>query len=144
MAQVQCPNCGGFKVDEKRRVRYPKSGKLDTDYGQGCYVAFMLVAGFVLGSLALWWQDTLFFGIVVVAVIVYLIGAARMSNYPRVYSCSCQLCGYRWTWERGQPEPEPHVRPDLIQQGMQKLEEEEKKRRRQEEAAHWLHQQRKK
>ena len=145
MAQVQCPNCGGYKIDEKAFVRKPKSGQLSFDQ-----IALILLVSFGLGSWWLWKGNTLWGVLSIVGgLISYTILLALLSNRPSVYHRTCMLCGYKWTWESGQPEPRIRVRPDLIQKGMQKLEEEEReereeRQRQQEEAAYWLHQQMKK
>jgi hypothetical protein len=60
------------------------------------------------------------------------------------YDYYCQLCGYRWTWRTGEPQPRINLRPDLIAKGNQRLEEEEKKRLEDAAAAWWYQEQRKK
>ena len=135
---VQCPNCGGYKVDEETIRRNPKGGARDS---VGTFLLVIAVASLFLQGIVGEWIVWMSWG---VFLLWFTLKYVSTLSWPRVSYRTCKLCGYSWTHEPGQPGPEVHVRPDLIQKGMQKLEEEEKERRRQEEAAYWLHQQMKK
>lgn len=55
--------------------------------------------------------------------------------HPR-WRLHCLICGYKWSWEPGDPWPEATVDPDLIAKGNARLEQEEEEAARQR-AADW-------
>lgn len=148
--QVQCPNCGGYKIDGSVRRIDPETGRaVRGKSGAGCFWfagitglgvilsvmsrdtnGVLAIAGFVLGFIAAWVSDAISKQKVKQAI-------ARAYN---LYNYSCNLCGYRWEWRDGQPWPKVKVNPDLIAKGAQKLEEEtreaEEERKRQEALYH--------
>lgn len=106
---VQCPNCGGFKVKNK--------GDGSTDQKFGCVVGSLAGALFTGGAsllllpLAFLWKD----------------------DEPREdgsIEYLCELCGYNWFHIPGTPWPAINVRPELIREGAEKLQHEEEERRR--------------
>ena len=72
-----------------------------------------------------------------------IVKAIRKVEHREKYHYGCQLCGYQWEWEKGNPLPSVTVRPDLIANGERRLKEQEQERR-DAEGAFWLSQQQKK
>ena len=151
MAQVQCPNCGGYKIITEKQVTiaYEKK-KVQNTFGQTIVLLVML------GLLAWWFlsavQHGSTLGMILAGVLFIFLafrviqiwtGQARV-RVPSVikYDLYCQLCGYRWTWQNDQPYPAVNVNPALIQQGEQRLQQEEEQRRREQQQrdmeAAWL------
>jgi hypothetical protein len=135
MSQVQCPNCGGFRAS--RRTRF--------NYGcYGCALPLFLIAGLLMcwgtgdvllsGDLNQLSIPSIFAGVafILAAVLAAIVISISNWNYSRTHY-KCLLCGYRWEQLAGQPAPEIHVRPDLIEMGTKRLKEEEEARRREEE-----------
>ena len=60
--------------------------------------------------------------------IIWAVIASLEKGRPIVHKYTCQLCGYQWNWQEGTPYPPVMVRPDLIANGVRKLEEEERRR----------------
>lgn len=146
MSQVQCPNCGGYKTDAEKIRIDPKTGqKFDwigcsqvtwllvivsalTTIGfvtnQGILIALALLLAFLGGPALAFWSGT-------------KKSQAEKRAYD-LYKYYCKLCGYRWEWRKGAPPPKVSVRPDLIQQGEQRLEEERRQQQRDAEALYYL------
>lgn len=156
MKQVQCPNCGGYRVSEETAYYSDSAGKHlanDPTAPTGC--SLLVVAVGVAMFMVV--QDTTIkiVGILLVLLasgaLVGMLGLTRMigsanKGLHRVNKYACLLCGYRWEWHQGDPLPSVTVRPDLIQKGEQRLQAEEEERRKREEALqalHYLNQQRK-
>lgn len=124
MSQVQCPNCGGFRIDEEIRSNIAFSN---------CLMHIILT----VVTAGIW-------------PIIWLIIAFFESFQPKpesgLHKYSCQICGYRWNWREGTPLPPVKSDPKLVALGERKLAEEEEARRRQQEQAafHYLSQQGKK
>jgi len=147
--QVQCPNCGGYKVSgsaiiekvfpEEREVR-----PLGTSYIIFFWVLFLTFVILTLGIGLLFLFSS--------QIRKPLGGKQELVKTSRVagYHYTCQLCGYQWTRRVGTPQPEVHVRSDLIAKGEQRLKEERRRREEAEEAAAaaaaawWLQQRQKK
>jgi hypothetical protein len=166
MAQVQCPNDGGYKVSTEIVYLDPKTGRELYDPSGCIWLFFVGTVGIILalgGVVVALIEDhevtfeNIFATIVclifcALAAITGLIHYARESSYYKKvnkiikYKHECLLCGYKWERREDEPLPEVHVRPDLIAKGAQRLEEEATERRRQEEAAAhaFLEQQRRK
>lgn len=121
MAQVQCPNCGGFDVKVSR-------------YDDG--TAIWVVLGI---SLFTW-------GVPLILYVMFLIyeqlfdrkgveaskerkKIAAEKNMAGLRRCTCNLCKYDWEWKEGTTY-EVQVRPDLIAAGRERLKKEEEERRR--------------
>ena len=140
--QVQCPNCGGYKVG----YQYPGD--------DGCITQLFLLAGG--GGLLMCIFVTLLgiselnlFGIGVGAflgigsALMLLVGIAALQP-KHTHLLECHLCSYKWDTRSN---PQVTVRPDLILKGEERLraeQEEERKRREQQEAIYWWQQQQKK
>ena len=149
MAQVQCPNCGGYKIQLKKEPIWTKKllpwehRKQGMLWGVGTVLVVCIIAvliprtGVIDGILACIGV----FAILGILSLLFMPTQRVMSG--TIYHFTCDLCGYRWDWVEGTPLPEIHIRPDLIAKGEQRLAEE---RRRQEELAafNYLQQQRKK
>ncbi len=147
--QMQCPNCGGYKVSvQNKNVIATEKQKQPATFMQtmaGWLFIGFYVFLFIVGIVAKWGIGQ----IVGIGFIVLLIGFAMyravktggMSQTVTVptlvkYDFKCEICGYNWTWRTDQPLPKVQVNPDLIAKGAQKLEEEaEAERRKQQEAA---------
>ncbi len=150
MAQVQCPNEGGYKVTTKvvkidrrtgRKVKEPDMGILgwlicSVPFGYGMT---LLGEGKIGSGIVL-----LTIGVSVTALGVWNVNAAKRKYKKKIdeikkYYHECLICGYRWERREDEPPPEVRVRPDLIAMGEQRLQEEAAaERRRQEEAAAWF------
>ena len=131
--QLQCPNCGGYKVTsgEKpviKKVPVPTWQRLAWGLlGLGLLgLAFFLnmVIDFNSdGALQTW----LYCGCPgIVLTLVALFQSTSMKKVGKYWAFSCLLCGYRWEWSEGQPWPKVKVNSDLIVKGAQRLEEEER------------------
>ena len=126
--QVQCPNCGGYRialsqVTEKLPTKEYKPISPILLWGwRFCFVVvcFMTFGGYLLVLFISDIRKLTFHGLW--PTITKVVG----------YNYSCALCNYHWTWMIGAPNPEVHIRPDLMMKGAQKLQEEEEERRRQE------------
>jgi hypothetical protein len=153
--QVQCPNCGGYKVSTKTATITidRRSGKAI----EGCGALLLLLIFAVSG----WFAVALFIALMEDPfirsnpgpfMICFMVGPAALggplftglfiralSTYLKAdkvvkekYYHACLLCGYEWSRWEDEPLPPVTVRPDLIVKGEQKLEEEreEEERRR--------------
>ena len=146
MAQVQCPNCGGYRVNEERVHTDPKTNRNVSESG-GCgdwirafvagVAAFFVIGGCIGGELfgvkttdasyGTWVYATLFLSVALGIAALVITRRARRAALARAdttYNYYCLLCGYRWSWRPGTPLPNVQVRPELIAKGEQKLAEE--------------------
>jgi hypothetical protein len=123
ISQVQCPNCGGYKISEEDN--------------KGCASQFLFHIILTIITTGIW---------IIVWLIIAAVESFKRKPDPTIHRYTCQLCGYAWTWKEGTPYPKIKVNPELVELGAKKLkEDEEAERRRQEEAAfHYLSQQGKK
>jgi len=106
---VQCPNCGGFKVKNK--------GDGSANNKLGCLAVS-------LGGALFTWGLTL---------LLLPIAFFIKDDEPREdgsIEYLCELCGYKWFHIPGTPWPAINVRPELIREGAEKLRQEEEERRR--------------
>ncbi len=131
MAQLQCPNCGGYKThfafDGSSYVMASALGRAVTLIlavgglgltiaGFGSSSGSLILLGIVLGVLG-------------------LIGLARVDGFlsqrfTNKNSVTCDLCEFRWD-ERAIDRSKPiQIRRDLIEKGEQRLEEERRRRAR--------------
>jgi hypothetical protein len=131
--QVQCPNCGGFKIDQNIYQIDPSTGKR---IASGCGTWFLeFVVSIVLGLIfsALTQNESMIIVVVPLVFIPLYIWSeikrsrAKARSY-NIYNYECKLCGYKWAWREGTPLPIINIRPDLIAQGEQRLEEERRQR----------------
>lgn len=158
--QVQCPNCGGFRVETTTKTIDKKTNK---EFDFGCAFWFALLFFAILPTLfgaSIWLAILsgtyesypsgrvesmlvlpvgLFFLILMGLYILSYIKAEKIEKYYY----ACVLCGYKWSRRADEPLPSVQVRQDLIAKGAQRLEEEEEERRRAAAAA-WYQQQQKK
>jgi len=140
--QVQCPNCGGYKTEEKdRTMTYGAPIPLDESRKKGCHSLWLrssvfLIIGVVIVSMIFFadHQSTMALFVLMIYLPGALLGSGvlwlmrfwymRTSSRPVedvVYSYCCWICGYRWNWQSGTPLPVVNVRPDLIAKGEQRL-----------------------
>jgi len=132
--QVQCPNCGGYRVEVANQLvrahETPLSGGrklfhfivLQAFVALCVWLAFQPEYGFegterTMGLVAL--------GILDVRVTMSILEETRTHESTTGYRYRCQLCGYLWEWQIGAPLPIARVRPDLIQAGSVQLAAEE-------------------
>lgn len=144
--QVQCPNCGGYRVREVENVL--GSGKWKKAERTRAFIAWMAMAVpvIVIGALIVNSSPeelvpSITCGAILLAVPTFLVlnkTATRIIG--KVHRCD--LCGYIWRQLFDEPSPPVTIRPDLIAKGEQRLKEEEHQRYLQE--AWWDEQQRKK
>jgi len=133
--QVQCPNCGAYKINaEIENVPRPEK-KLS--YFFWLLAIFFVIAGCLL-SLLLFVKVSVLpaavvFGITLIWWLVSLKGLDRTTF--KQYNFECELCGYKWTWKEGDPWPEVTVRSDLIAKGYQRLQEQEQQEHQRQAAA---------
>ncbi len=152
MAQVQCPNCGGYRVEATTSTFERKTG-VNTDFGcSALAISLLFAAGFVVGgycafTLGIFASGSPTFLDVVVGIVgvgfglliaIYTfklyIKNTRADKITRFYN-TCSLCGYKWTQRSDEPLLPVHVRRDLITEGELRLAEEERQRNL--EAGHW-------
>lgn len=166
--QVQCPNCGGYKIDGKILRVDPSTGQV-IKYG-GCFLVVITIMLYVGAVQCLWFLlfflgEKIFSGVEInpaigllaiaatfvlpffVVIPFYIERNAAKKRAYNLYVYHCNLCGYDWQWREGQPRPKVSVQPDLIEKGEQRLQEEDERRRKQQEAAaalyHLTHQNKK-
>jgi hypothetical protein len=160
--QVQCPNCGGFRVyvsprySGPERIPNPEYKERSPDPGWlAIFQAFGVLALVVLpiiGILLIWSIGLIILIIWLVLLLIMMItvdGSSSKGPEPTIenpnrhitsYNNSCNLCGYAWTWRPGTPRLPVQHRPDLIQRGnalleeQERLAEQERRRRTREEA----------
>lgn len=152
MAQVQCPNCGGYKVSEERVRVEMEYTAISSDKPRGGGLLLYLVVGVVfIVVLGINFEiPRMFIGFALIALVIapFVVIAMRTDSQPNSSIYSCNICGFNWAVKDGEPEPEATVRPELILKGEQNLKEEEAERQRQAAsaaaAARLLQQQRKK
>lgn len=124
--QVQCPNCGGYKVSSSEK---PVTEKTPVPIWQrtamGVLGLSLLGLAFILSS-----GDTIeAWGFVCTGTLSLLVALFSNTNAKiigKYYESHCLLCGYRWNWQEGQSMPKVIVNSDLIAKGAQRLEEEER------------------
>jgi hypothetical protein len=137
MSQLQCPNCGGFKIGTPTQLN---CGCVSLCFFIGGVMLFWGVPALISGITS---TDDSFKGLFLLGSVPFIfiggaflfVGVAYLiwyHYYSRTHHI-CLLCGYRWEQRDGQPAPKIHVRPDLIAMGAKRLEEEEDARRREEE-----------
>jgi len=145
---VQCPNCGGYRVETETITVNRKTNK---PFDFGCTFWFILIFAGIMPTLlgAIGWiaflfgkppsyRDTnsqstllcalpagLFFLIPTLLSIKSYFGADTFD----VCHNTCGYCNYTWTWKTGEPLPHVTLRPDLIEKGEQRLRDEYEARR---------------
>jgi hypothetical protein len=121
LTQLQCPNCGGYKV----QVKKPYAPTKNNSYG---YSILELSLAFLFCFF------TLGLGLLIVVPLMIShnkeVEAQIKSGDNTSWKCTCSLCGYVWLWAPGTPLPPVTVRPDLIKAGEQKNRQDEEERQR--------------
>ena len=138
--QVQCPNCGGRKVNVEKKEAIKETKEKRSSFGKALfYVIGVLIAWAIISKLCssilakfaigISWIPWILSGLLSLVIILNTIpSAASMSRKIGTrYHYHCQLCGYRWKWKTGVLLPTVTIRPDLIARGEQRLEEEYRK-----------------
>lgn len=126
--QVQCPNCGGYRVT-KVWLRGPLEPVRDRGVSVlawlGYWFSFLWSTLVLIGLFFLtspYFRDILFRR------------RYRVTQQVIGYTCTCQLCGLRFVWKFADPHPPIQPRANLVRLGAEKLRrEEEERRHRQEE-----------
>ncbi len=106
---IQCPNCGGYKVENK---------------GDGSYS----YKGCAIGAALLLAIPTFGFSLVLALLALFIPDQKPREDGSIEYLC--ELCGYKWFHTPGTPWPAINVRPELIREGSEKLKQEGEERRR--------------
>ena len=123
MANLQCPNCGGYKT-------FPQFGITEiitTPF-------FVGLACWMIGVIVLIMKPQILFSIVIPISIVLVFATLIISI---IYSRSrqdyyrCKICGYKWDKRNFPDATSIQVNKDLIEKGNILLEQEEAERRRQ-------------
>ncbi len=146
MEQVQCPNCGGYKVYSGPRYQnIPLSGShqfLNNLLGILCvYAVSATIAGITMsillavppgpGPLATF----LLFsgaGILVGAFVIGIIMQSQRASPVLIgYDNLCNICGYKWYWQIGTPKPTVKIEKDLLKMGDELLGYQERTKREQ-------------
>jgi DNA-directed RNA polymerase subunit RPC12/RpoP len=126
LSQVQCPNCGGYKVSvQDKTILASEKQKMPATIPQtllGYIFGLLFIAYFVMSVV----QNLGFFafigtGLLALLGIRLLYGTAKGEltqsvTVPTlvVYDYKCEICGYKWTWRTDQSLPHVQVRPELI------------------------------
>lgn len=131
--QVQCPNCGGYKVsEEKRTVVATEKRNVDSSSSARMKLLQIGIAVFLLIAFGAFLQGNTLYACLagLIAILFVLVAWLLFRNgvkqdVPTIvrYEFYCELCGYRWTWRNDEPYPLIKINPTLIQQGEQKLEQ---------------------
>ncbi|MEK7354555.1 MAG: hypothetical protein AABZ77_08635 [Chloroflexota bacterium] len=121
--QMQCPNCGGFRVETKQERKFNPTGNyIPINRAIRIIGIPILILGFPFALPSLLFSEKIrddFYEEVIK-------GRRKEIKYTTtIYHCNCNLCYYKWDWDVRDPKPEAHVRPDIIQKGAKKLEEEQ-------------------
>lgn len=133
--QLQCPNCGGFKTNDKvihldSTTRTP----IQSMGSCGClFVSFLFLGGLVQilgpwassskqnGEIA----NAVLIGTVVLLVVIYILSRHTINQRRALalkrHELECNLCGKQWRWDEGDPYPAVTVQPDLIAKGDERL-----------------------
>ncbi len=145
--QVQCPNCGGYKVSDNS---YPIDSATGTPVQKkgpmGCLLLLLIGSLTALVYPVAFASDgiddvdeiivmSMFVGFFVLSELLWImtiIGTIRKNREidkmlliaRTAHEYHCYICGYNWKWVEGDPKPEVKANPDLIVKGMQRLEEE--------------------
>lgn len=135
--QVQCPNCGGYRVSTTtfwaggRLRRKPSTFGPYWAWFQVLAGACMVIVGLVIALAASGDPMPLSLGIMFAAIGAFeiVMGVLGMNVKTSHWNQHCILCDYQWKERPGDPKPVVQVRPDLIQKGAQRLQEEDRQRR---------------
>jgi hypothetical protein len=123
--QVQCPNCGGYRVYQQVASSHLETHTRRSNLGARVFAGVLTFYSVGLFLLDKGTRDALVKG-----------EEQETTKVADSYQNSCLLCGYLWVWTVGDPLPQVQVRPDLIAVGEQRLREEaERLRQRQQDAA---------
>ena len=136
MAQVQCPNCGAYRVESVPGWVHRDTGRPLKPLGPGRTVfGALLAVGMTWAGLnfGLWFLiPGLFFLVYIPWNVVHDLQQPKM----RAYRNACWICGYRWEQRDDRPLPEVQLRADVIEKGSRLNEE---ATARQQAEADWFH-----
>jgi hypothetical protein len=132
--QIQCPNCGGFRVKVTKDIYYGNTENFErASIGKRILLFFpwYIVAALSIGFIGLPYLDKDFR--VWMGDFTSLVFKGRYTIKDASHYLAhneCVICGYKWEWDSTTPKPKVMVRPGLIATGEKKLQEEEEERRR--------------
>ncbi len=141
MEQVQCSNCGGYKVstwpiqiEQNAAERTPPQNLFLGLVGYVGIISVLIIMpiGIFTGIMG---DGTIFLiGLVGFAFSIMVAFLVRLSipnaiMVTKSYNHVCKICGYEWNWAVGTPRPEVRVNPHLIRQGGEHLKEQERQSR---------------
>jgi len=149
--QVQCPNCGGFRVYSEKDNTLEERIAPAKELLRNSFVipSVIAVPSIIVSVISVYYPSDLTTGLgvlgIAASVILFVVlflwylwvlvfgnGEFRYQTRTGIYhKYSCNLCGYKWEWLPGKPLPRVHINPDLITKGEQRLAREEEERRRQ-------------
>jgi hypothetical protein len=126
------PACGSYRVTDTTQRVNPKTGKgVWNPFASGCLTSLgLLVLAILIGALLVpsftsaygpaGSQDAANVVTVVwavVTVIAFLAVFTRYRNMVQLHQYECSLCGFKWIWMEGDPEPtEPVYHPTGVAQ----------------------------
>ncbi len=128
--QAQCPNCGGYKTNQNVFQIDPTTGKQPSG-GFSLFLKSIIVLFVVFGVLSIVTSEEFLTKALIIAFPIFMVfalwqgisnGKAKQRSY-NLYKYQCNLCGYKWEWQHGQPLPKVKVQPDLIAKGEKLLAE---------------------
>ena len=130
MAQLQCDNCGGYKVDEVKRTLSINRETGEHGPFSGMAVGFFLaIACFFLGFVLVQQAAVWFFvldGVSLAIIIGTMMYYASKFHQVKFHYYTCQLCGFKWETREDRPETQAEntiADPDLIKLGAKHLEQ---------------------
>jgi hypothetical protein len=127
-SQVQCPNCGGYRVASWAVKEWPIVGSAY----QGVLI-LMVDLCFIVFAFAFYNNRNpggLFWFFLITSFLLFSYALLCFFTPAIGHTFECLLCGKRWYLRLGEPSPGATVRPDLIARGEQRLREEEEEPRR--------------
>lgn len=121
--QLQCPNCGGYKINDHAYAIDPETGKT-WDNAQIEENSSSMVQAFIFA----WLLPFLIYAIYLV--VQNKRGRQVLAEQPIIHDYTCLICNFQWKWREDQPYKPPevtstHDQDDLLHMGAQRLEEEE-------------------
>ncbi len=135
--QVQCQNCGGFKITERPKLLVIETGNyIEKPSGCGVWFVILLTFGMVVRGIVSVASNEATFGVIFIVMGVTLFTvfvrwiAKDRKRFLPAKGYRCIICGYEWNWHEDANSSGPvSNNPQLIHMGNKVLEEEEERRR---------------
>jgi hypothetical protein len=121
--QVQCPNCGGFKIESTKGILEKLNVNVYEKVSTGAMIFYWFWFVVTVGG---------FYGLILLSKDVRTVlfkGKYTITKKTIGYTYTCGLCNYKWDWMIGTSKPLVTIKPDLLVLAAKKLEEEEARRR---------------